>query len=303
MTVFFCDKVVDKMKTCWVEYLANGTMVQAKFHGPMRLTMTARGEIGEFSRASRKRMFDWLHTVDLEAAGRAIFVTLTYGQASPDGRQSKRHLDTFLKRLVRQHSKASGLWRMEYQARGAIHYHLIVWGVDFLDKAEVQQSWSEVIGDAYMDKSHETPRAPFTRVERIRSIHGVRWYVGKYLGKTTTVDQAAGGTPARAAPGTGFNSGAYFTARTVVRRDGRHWGVFNRRSVARDKMVSLMASPVCEFTDKMAEVAQKGLAAKVVGGNGTFTLYLQDGETAGQALERMMDAAGMFMREKAYAEV
>lgn len=307
------------MKTSVVRYSMNRTMIQAKWETGVQLPVSPRGVITGFSRQARKRLFDWIHTIDLERAGRALFFSATYGQAFPDGKTSKKHLDTFFKRLVRAYPSVSALWRMEYQERGAIHYHMILWGASFIPKEDLQEMWAEVVGVKFWDHKTDTPRYPFTRVEAIRSTRGVLWYVGKYIGKIDDVGTPdtkaaaggvkseigeAGGTEAPRAP-SGFNSSAYLTGGY---RDGRFWGVVNRRALPRDLMQRVLSMPCGEMTDAVAAfVGIDRFGKNSQYHKGSWTVYLNEGESAGEVLQRMLDTgliineSGMFKHVKANA--
>ncbi len=96
-----------------------------------------RGEIRGFSRQSKARLakklvgLPWLQFANSQKGsvkGRAMFVTLTYPSVWPSEFQEwKRHLVTFVKRLRRRFADcALVLWKLEFQRRGAPHFHLIV---------------------------------------------------------------------------------------------------------------------------------------------------------------------------------
>lgn len=54
------------------------------------------------------------------------FITLTYAKDFPiHARTAKRDLATLIKRLRRQFPGCGGVWRLEYQERGAPHFHII----------------------------------------------------------------------------------------------------------------------------------------------------------------------------------
>ena len=74
-------------------------------------------------------------------------VTLTYSKEYPkDGRIFKRHLDQFGKNLVFHGlMPTSVLWVMEYQKRGAPHYHLFLPG--FIPWKAVQWCWKWAGGE------------------------------------------------------------------------------------------------------------------------------------------------------------
>lgn len=172
-----------------------------------------RGAITEFSAQSRKRLLEKM--ARLQVRDVAKFITLTYGQAWPSAQQAKAHLRAFLERIRRRWPKASAIWRIEYQKRGAPHFHLIVFGLPFWPKSEVARHWSEVIGDDYLDYSADldAPRAPFTRIEALAGHKHAMQYMSKYVAKVPDEDSAAASAP-------GFNTSAYL-------HEGRWWGVFN----------------------------------------------------------------------------
>ena len=90
---------------------------------------TSRPKIKEFSRRSRKRLRHRLMAAKWNGIGPFCVyeVTLTYPDEFPkDGEEVKRHLDVFLKRLKRKYPGLAGAWKMEFQRRGAPHFHVIM---------------------------------------------------------------------------------------------------------------------------------------------------------------------------------
>jgi len=94
-----------------------------------------RGEIVEFSSASRRRMLELLAKVEQEAV--PLFVTLTYPDDFPLYREDyKGHLEAFCDRIQRRWPTAAMIWKLEFQERKsgrnkgkiAPHYHLFVFG-------------------------------------------------------------------------------------------------------------------------------------------------------------------------------
>jgi hypothetical protein len=137
-----------------------------------RRGVAPRGVVQGFSRKSRKRLIEKLARLDLQGA-LPLFVTLTYPQEYPDARRAKDNLRAYLQRLQRLYPGMSVVWRLEFQERGAPHFHLLIFGVPRIPKEEVQRHWGEVIGYAN----------PFTRVERVRTWRGVVGYAAKYMAK------------------------------------------------------------------------------------------------------------------------
>ncbi len=171
-----------------------------------------RGCIKEFSNGSRARLTRLLASVDRTAVRRLpLFVTLTYPAVFPtDSAVYKRHLDTFLKGLKRRYPHAAAVWRLEFQERGAPHYHLLLFNIPFLPHQEVALLWYRCVGSGL----EEHLRAG-TEVRRVRSWRGVMWYASKYLSK----------------PGT----------RNYDDLPGRFWGVFNRADLPVCLLVRVVA--------------------------------------------------------------
>lgn len=138
-----------------------------------------RGAVSGFSRASRRRLLQFLHMIDRERSGLPLFVTLTYPRAWPgDPRRWKRDLRAWLGRLRREMPPAWCVWRLEPQRRGAPDYHLLVFGVQRLPIEWLSRTWYEVVGSG--DERHS--RAG-TQVQAVESWRRVIGYAAKYLAK------------------------------------------------------------------------------------------------------------------------
>jgi len=158
-----------------------------------------RGRVREYSPASRRRMQRRLASIDRRAlSGKPLFVTLTYPATWPkDGRTWKTHLDTFLKRLKRLVPHAAAIWKLEFQKRGAPHFHLLVFGCAYLSHRWVARAWNAVAAPG--DKAHLKAG---TEVTRVKTWRGVAWYAAKYMSKVESVETHSW--------------------------TGRYWGVHNR---------------------------------------------------------------------------
>jgi len=161
-----------------------------------------RGIVTSFSPMSRLRM---LRKVARLAPTRVVFVTLTYPARYPSPRTAKRHLRAFLERIRRRYPQSSAMWRLEYQERGAPHFHLMFFELGWLPFAELRRWWSEITVK-YIDDT-----LPFVRIELVHSRRGVMWYVAKYCAKVAD----------------GVSGSAFFNLDTYLHA-GRYWGVFNK---------------------------------------------------------------------------
>jgi len=134
-----------------------------------------KGEISELSEKSRKELAFVANNTDIEFL---YMVTLTYPSDYPgDGQTIKRELDTFFKRVKRQYGEFSYLWFLEFQGRGAPHFHILL--TIEIGKEWCSKSWYEVVqsGDVKHLKAG-------TKVEKLRSVEGGKRYAVKYATKT-----------------------------------------------------------------------------------------------------------------------
>jgi hypothetical protein len=182
---------------------------RVKYQTERDIKRSKRSTITDFSAGSRRRMFDLFHRLDI--CTKPIFLTLTYGDDYPDAKTAKNHLRALLERFRRAYKSkgTSAIWRMEFQERGAPHFHIMLFELPYVAKDKIQQMWSEIVGQNNL----------FTRIEQVRSHKQVMSYVSKYIAKVNP-DGAD----------SGFNSLSYLHAYRAKYGDniGRVWGVFER---------------------------------------------------------------------------
>ena len=116
--------------------------------------------------------------------GKVFFLTLTYPHEWPeDPEVSKRHLKAFIKRLERRYGLFAGFWRLGVQARGAFHFHLLMFAPPSFGSITklrdfVSASWYAVTG-----KVSEGHLRAGTNVERVRNWKRATSYAEKYLAR------------------------------------------------------------------------------------------------------------------------
>ncbi len=105
-----------------------------------------RGDIVEFSAQSRKRLMQLFASIDESAVrSTSVFLTLTYHLDWPDCPQGcRRQLQNFLKQFQAKFPHTAQIWRLEFQQRGAPHYHILAVGVPFVDKDWVTSTWGRI---------------------------------------------------------------------------------------------------------------------------------------------------------------
>ena len=165
-----------------------------------------RGRITGFSAASRRRLRRTVHALDRSTD--ALFVTLTWHEERPTPEEAHAALDRFWKRLTREHPGLSAVWKMEPQDRGVPHFHLIVYGTNFLPAQSLSRMWHECTAER--STQHRLAGADVERIQRGRD-GKLMAYLSKYMGKEIDGWPDAGG-PAWEHP-------------------GRFWGVLNREAL------------------------------------------------------------------------
>jgi len=98
-----------------------------------------RKEITGLSKASRQRLMFTARNLE----GLTHFLTATYPKEFPtDGETVKRQMANLRKWLVRR--GVGGLWFLEFQERGAPHFHVLCNG--YINRYELSEAWSKIIG-------------------------------------------------------------------------------------------------------------------------------------------------------------
>jgi len=161
-----------------------------------------RGSVKEFSHASRRRLQKTLASIDRSQMPRLpLFLTLTYpAKWTDDAALWKSHLDAFFKRLTRKLPDAAAVWKLEFQKRGAPHYHLLLFNCVYLSAKWVAEAWNEIIAPGDTDHLRAG-----TEVRRVKTWRGVASYAAKYMSKSEDLREHG--------------------------KVGRYWGIHNRRAL------------------------------------------------------------------------
>lgn len=166
-----------------------------------------RGGVTEFSRKSRRRMLLFLNRCDFSAT-RTSFLTLTF-HAIPTIEDATRSFQKFMKRLRRAFPACAGIWRKEFQARGAAHYHVLLVNVPYVGWRSILRTWRECTPD------HEGS----IHIKLLRTHKAIIGYVAKYIAKVP----AAVGSPL-------LDVSPYLTAAQKP-SIGRSWGWINKEGL------------------------------------------------------------------------
>lgn len=214
---------------CGVRYAVNGNLCkifvptpESKSAGvPPKGRANSRGDVGDFSRGSRRRMLNLLNSIDRERvqADDVWFLTLTYhNEWGHDFEKWKGHLATLWKRFRRRFGARSAclIWKLEFVDRKsgdrvgdtAPHYHcLLIWKdgkpcvTEF--RTWIASAWNEIA-----EPGDEQHLLAGTQCDPARGWCGVTNYAAKYTSKQTQqlIDPSTG----------------------EIHKNGRWWGVQER---------------------------------------------------------------------------
>lgn len=251
---------------------AQGTLLLMKVAGGKRrppVSASKRGRIRSFSYKSRLRLlrlFARMKTGEV----RATFITLTF-KGYPSNEVAKLALHAFLQRIARRSPTASCVWRMEYQKRGSLHFHLLCFNLPYWDWKEILSAWKTC------------SRQSVTRIDvrLVRSRRGVMSYVAKYIAK---VERQVKKTFLVLVP---------YLHRGRKWRKGRFWGYHNQKALPfGEKVIGVLIQS--EGIKKLAKSAWEIIGYETRFGSLSFHLFADHAITI---CRQNIEKFGLFMDE------
>jgi hypothetical protein len=166
--------------------ICNGEKKTSNSKPPIRVSQ----DIKKFSNNARRRFIRKLAHINLQVYAKPIFVTLTYHNVLPKSNtELKSHLDKYLQFLRTYTYKFEYVWRLEFQKRGAPHFHIILFpkkGYDNKDyqkwKRDLPAFWRKTIGE--WDSSMQLYAVDVQKLDGKKNIF---FYLSKYAAKESDV--------------------------------------------------------------------------------------------------------------------
>lgn len=202
------------------------------------------------SAKSRRRLMEKLSRIDLEKLSgwqrkdsqyvTTAFITLTYPQNFPDAKRAKRDLRTLKERLKYHHGLDWGIWVLEWQKRGAPHFHVVLHSDQTLDLTEfrpwLSKAWYEVADTG--DEKHLKAGTQVVPVYVHDGVASLMGYMAAYMGK---IEQTEPKNPETGEPiETGRTWGVWYednvpyeSLGTVIFDSWEDWEEFKRRVAKR----------------------------------------------------------------------
>jgi hypothetical protein len=104
------------------------------------------------------------------------FITLTFAENLQDLDKANLHFNRFIKRLRYRFGKFGWLVVPEFQKRGAVHYHMVTFGLGYVPNSVLRNIWGH----------------GFVRINRCDDVTNLGAYVCKYMTKHSGVDKLQG---------------------------------------------------------------------------------------------------------------
>jgi len=147
---------------------------------------TKRGAIYEFSKRSRFRMFQLMAKLKTKLTVQPFFVSLTYHYGFSAAEDIHvQHFHNFLTQLRLFDEHVQYIWRLEFQKRGAPHFHLIIFPSNFIKpsyrptyEAKVSSIWHSISNPD--SKAHERYGCKITSIKNYSMACA---YISKYAAK------------------------------------------------------------------------------------------------------------------------
>jgi len=228
-----------------------------------------RGRIHKFSVKSRQRLLRLFARMRMKNV-RTTFLTLTFAKY-PTNREAKRALKAFIQYIRDNFKQASAVWRMEYQGRGSIHFHVIAFNMPFWKWQDLLATWKNCSNQAKARVD----------IRLVKSRKGTMHYVSKYLAK-----------PDRKHSSTFFIHAPYQQKGRHWRK-GRFWGYVNKNALPFGKLVEGV------LTDEKTIKRLSNAAWEIVGtatryGSLSFHLFY---DNAAKMAIRNIEHAGHYLDE------
>lgn len=114
--------------------------------------------------ATKKRI---RRLINSNVTGRDSFLTLTYAENMKDVKRGKRDFKIFVKSMKRLGYEFGYVYVVEFQERGAVHFHVVMFNVPYIPIADLKRCWK-----------HGT-----ITINKINEVDNAGAYVVKYMNK------------------------------------------------------------------------------------------------------------------------
>jgi len=143
------------------------------------------GDIEEYSYTSKRRFNERMGQIDTSKCedGKTLLITLTspsVGWRDVSGEEWKRRLNNFLTQLRTTFNRHTlcGFWKMEFQRRGSVHFHIITYNT-YIPYEWVSEKWNKICCKGLSFREQQKHLRVGTQVKVIEEMSGIKDYLNK----------------------------------------------------------------------------------------------------------------------------
>jgi ADP-ribose pyrophosphatase YjhB (NUDIX family) len=103
-------------------------------------------------------------------SNKSKFITLTYRENVQDLERANKDFKAFVRKLKKEQEDFKYLTVIEFQERGAIHYHMIC-NLKYMRVEKIRKYWRDIVGEGNID------------LQNIRHVDNIGAYIVKYMTK------------------------------------------------------------------------------------------------------------------------
>lgn len=143
-------------------------------------------EIKEFSRHSRNRLIHLFTTLQYSTYNRPYLITLTYHNDFPESTDAiQTETKKLFKRIQNFDPDAFFIWRIEFQKRGAIHFHIIYFPGDRYKSTNPRVLQNDFRAIFFVGKKCKCEHCHYraVKVDALDTYSKATCYVSKYVAK------------------------------------------------------------------------------------------------------------------------
>ncbi|RFB28242.1 protein Rep [Brevibacillus sp. VP] len=118
------------------------------------------------ARSNKRARREVINLVNANFDRHSKFITLTYEENMTDVEEARKHFDIFIKRMRRKYKNFRYIVVIEFQERGAVHYHIMS-DLPYIPKKKLREIW----GHGYV------------KINAIDHVDNVGAYISKYMTK------------------------------------------------------------------------------------------------------------------------
>ena len=163
-------------------YSSGWKIIRKSLLTPKQIPRGLRGEIRMLTQNSLSRLAFTVLNTPVEFTS---IITLTYSKEFPtDGKKVKADLNHFLTLARREFAEFSYVWFIEFQKRGAPHFHILARGIEpnLLNRVKLAQNWVRCVKPATLEEREKMflVHSHRSACDRIREKNGAKRYALKY---------------------------------------------------------------------------------------------------------------------------